>query len=100
MGSRLTDFFRRVFGGDYKSPTAENADAVEYKGYLIRPLPRGRGSEWTTEGAITKHSADRVMEHRFIRVDTHGDKTDAVAFCVAKAKQIIDERGDRMFDEA
>jgi hypothetical protein len=38
-----------------------------------------------------------VKEHKFIRVDTHTSKDDAVAFSITKAQQIIDEQGDRIF---
>jgi hypothetical protein len=38
-----------------------------------------------------------VKEHRFIRVDTHASKDDAIAFSITKAQQIIDEQGDRIF---
>ena len=40
---------------------------------------------------------DGVKEHKFIRVDTHSSKDDAVAFSITKAQQIIDEQGDRIF---
>lgn len=98
MGSRFIKFLHRVLGGRPESPITETAGTVNYKGYLIRAAPRVRGSEWTTEGMITKQFAGSAKEHYLIRVDIHGDKDEAITFCIARAKQIIDEQGDRMFD--
>jgi hypothetical protein len=36
-------------------------------------------------------------EHRFVRAETHATLDEAVAFSLAKARQIIDEQGDRLF---
>jgi hypothetical protein len=38
-----------------------------------------------------------VKTHRFVRADTYNGREDAIAFTIAKAKQIIDQVGDRMF---
>ena len=51
-------------------------------------------------GVITKSFPDGVKKHKFIRVDTHTSKDDAVAFSITKAQQIIDEQGDRIFRNA
>ena len=50
-----------------------------------------------TAGTITKAFPDGAKEHKFVRADTYSNRDDAVAFCITKAKQIIDEQGDRMF---
>jgi hypothetical protein len=76
---------------------APAAPAVEYKGYRIRPTPFRANGHYQTAGIIEKDTPEGVKEHRFIRADTHQSKEDAVAFVVAKAKQIIDLQGDRMF---
>ncbi len=73
------------------------AQAVEYQGYRITPAPQRQASGWNTAGVITKTFDDGMKEHRFIRVDTHANKDDAVAFSITKAQQIIDEQGDRIF---
>ncbi len=48
---------------------------------------------------VTKQFADGVKEHRFIRADAHGTKDDAEAFSIAKAKKIVDEQWDRLFQD-
>jgi hypothetical protein len=40
-----------------------------------------------------------VKEHHFIRAETHGTKDAADAFSILKAKQIIDEQGDRLLED-
>ena len=70
---------------------------VEYKGFRITPAPERQPSGWNTAGLIAKTFEDGVKEHRFVRVDTHTSKDDAIAFSITKAQQIIDEQGDRLF---
>jgi hypothetical protein len=41
-----------------------------------------------------------LREHRFVRADTHGSADQAREFAIVKARQIIDEQGDRLFDHA
>jgi hypothetical protein len=92
----LMDALRNLFrpGGGTGEATAQ---AVEYHGYRITPAPQRQGSGWNTAGVITKAFDDGVKEHRFVRVDTHASKDDAVAFSITKAQQIIDQQGDRIF---
>lgn len=100
MSSKFSNFLRHVMAPKRKEATdQESGTAVDYKGCTIRPTPRRQGSRWLTAGVIRKRFADGVKEHRFIRADTHGVKDDADAFSIAKAKQIIDEQGDRLFRE-
>ncbi|MFQ6016987.1 MAG: HlyU family transcriptional regulator [Kiloniellaceae bacterium] len=100
MGSRFTEFLRRLMAPKKKETShQESKSGVEYEGYTIRPASRREGAQWLTAGVITKRFAEGVKEHRFIRAETHGTKDDADAFSVAKAKQIIDELGDRLFQK-
>ena len=55
---------------------------------------------WLTVGVITKAVDGDTKEHHFIRADTYGSKQDADDCSVLKAKQIIDEQGDKMFRNA
>ncbi len=100
MASILGGFLRRLTGGD-SAETAPGArgPAVAYQGYAIHPAPRRQGSQWLTAGLITKAYPDGAKEHYFIRAETHPSQDDASAFAVVKAKQIIDERGDKLFTD-
>jgi hypothetical protein len=72
-------------------------EAVEYKGYRIRPQPYRTNDQYQTAGTIERATPEGVREHRFVRADTYRSRDDAIAFTIAKAKQIIDQQGDRMF---
>jgi hypothetical protein len=88
---------RRVFGGRGAAGLAAAGEPVEYRGFQITPAPQRQGSGWNTAGVISKTFDDGIKEHRFVRVDTHTSKDDAIAFSITKAQQIIDEQGDRLF---
>jgi hypothetical protein len=81
-------------GGASDTPAAP---PVEYKGYRIRPAPYPSNGQYQTAGSIEKDTPEGTKEHRFVRADTYGSRDDAIAFTVSKAKQIIDQQGDRIF---
>lgn len=87
----------RLFGGD-GSKEAAPAEAVEYNGFRIRPAPYAAEGQFQTAGVIEKDYPEGTREHRFVRAERHGSKDEAASFSIAKGRQIIDERGDRIFD--
>ncbi len=86
---------KSLFGGGEGEEAV--ADKVDYNGFSIQPAPERRDGGWNTAGLITKTVDGEEKEHRFIRVDTHSNRDDAVSFSITKAQQIIDEQGDRLF---
>ena len=97
----ILDTLRGLFGGGAGRAGVEAVgEPVEYNGYTIQPAPQRQSSGWNTAGVIRKEFPDGMREHRFVRVDTHTSKDDAVAFSVLKARQIIDEQGERLFRSA
>ncbi len=100
MSSRLTGFLGKLFGAGAPGEGPQEAGTtVDYKGYTIRPASRRQGSQWLTVGVISKAFDDDIKEHQFIRADTYGTKQDADDCSVLKAKQIIDEQGDKLFQK-
>ena len=97
MASELKLCGRRLTGGsaaDADTDTGE--EAVDYDGYRIRPMPyKARGHP--TCGIIEKELSGERKQHRFVRAETHPSREGAVAFSISKAKQLIDEQGDRLF---
>lgn len=91
----LKSLFSRTGTGETAAPPEE---AVEYKGFRIRPAPYPAGSGHQTAGIIEKDFESGTKEYRFVRAETHPSRNDAVAFAVTKGKQIIDEQGDRVFE--
>jgi len=94
MAAGLTALWRRFLGRDAAEP---RNDAIEYNGYRIRPAPYRRAGQYQTCGIIEKEIAEETKEHRFIRAEMHPTREAAVVFSIAKAKQIIDEQGERLF---
>ena len=93
----ILDALRGLFGGSGAAGLAATGEPVEYRGYRITPAPERQPSGWNTAGVIAKTFDDGIKEQRFIRVDTHSSRDDAIAFSITKAQQIIDEQGDRLF---
>lgn len=98
MFSKLKAAWTRLAGASgAATPGQPTGPAVEYNGYRIRPAPYRSGGQFQTAGVIEKDFPDGPKEHKFIRAETHPSEDDAKAFAVTKAKQIIDQQGDRMF---
>ena len=91
----LKALFARLFGGGGAEAPAE--EAVEYEGFRIRPAPYRRAGMYQTAGIIEKEIGGELKEHRFVRAETHSSHQEAAAYSVTKAKQIIDEQGERLF---
>jgi len=98
MFAKLKAAFTRLAGGQSGGePQEVAADVVDYKGYRIRPAPYKTSGQYQTAGVIAKDFAEGVKEHRFVRAEAHPSVDDAIAFTITKAKQIIDQQGDRIF---
>ena len=94
MTAMLKGLWGRLFSRDTAEPSG---DAIEYDDYRIRPTPYRSQGQYQTCGVIEKVIAGEVREHRFIRAELHPSREAAVEFSIAKAKQIIDEQGDKLF---
>lgn len=97
MPTFLESLKARFFGSPSAEPEAPAGEAVEYKGFRLRAAPFPAKGQFQTAGIIEKDTPDGVKEHRFVRADTHPSKDDAAEFSIRKAKQIVDEQGDRIF---
>ena len=102
MTSLLKSVWARLAGGsarEHVSGSEEPAAQAEHKGFRIRATPYSAPGGWQTAGVIEKASDSGVREHRFVRAETHPSRGDAASFTIAKARQIIDERGERVFGQ-
>jgi hypothetical protein len=93
---KLVDFFCNLVKSKGEE---EPGEAVEYKGYTIRPAPKRENGRFYTAGIISKSFPEGVKEHRFIRADIHPSREGASEQAISKAQRIIDERGDQLFTE-
>jgi hypothetical protein len=96
----MFNILKRLFGTGAPADSPDTAaDAVEYKGFRIRPDPYRANGQFQTAGVIEHDTPEGVKEHRFVRAEKHPSRDDAVTFSVFKGKQIIDEQGSRIFGE-
>ena len=97
MLEKLKAAWSRLASGGGHPSNGPAIQTVEYKGYRIKPAPYRANDQYQTAGVIEKDTPEGVKEHRFVRADTYHSRDDAIAFTVSKAKQIIDQQGDRIF---
>ena len=89
-------FLSQMFSGSDKPPEA--ADPVDYKDFQIIAAPTPADQGWRVAGTITRAGADgETQTHNFIRADTVGDRDAAIEMTLRKARQTIDEQGERLF---
>lgn len=94
----LTNLFKSIFGsGSDSKASSHAADAIEYNGFTIVAEPMKEGGQYRTAGTISKTVDGELRETKFIRADNNADLQSAIEHCEYKAKQIIDEQGDGMF---
>lgn len=84
----------KLFGGkkDDAAPAAASS-SEDYKGFRVTPNPMREGSQFRIAAKIEKDG--RV--HQLIRADTVGSQDEAVSLSMGKARQVIDEQGERIF---
>jgi hypothetical protein len=91
-------FLSKLFGGG-GGGSAEPAAAPgeDYKGFTIRPTPTKIGSEYQLAGKIEKNVGGELKTYNFVRADRLSSRDDAAARALDKARQLIDEQGERLF---
>ncbi len=92
-------FLKKLFGGGSASATpAGSVKQVEHKGYTIDAQPYQEGGQYQLAGIISKDIDGVRKEHRFVRADRFASVDEAAEFALAKGRQIIDERGEKVFE--
>ncbi len=84
----------KLFGGAAKP----QPDPETYKGFTIIPTPIREGSRYRISARIEKEVGGAMKTHTLIRADTLDDPDAANQASLGKARQMIDEQGDRVFD--
>ncbi len=85
----------RLFGGKHRQgdAPAPAASSEDHKGFRITPQPIREGGQYRVCALIEKDG----RKHELIRADTMASLDEAIARSLSKARQIIDEQGDRLF---
>jgi hypothetical protein len=96
---RRMSFWTKLLGGGSRgsAPKAVAGRTEEYKGFTIAPAPYLEGGQYQLAGTITKEVGGSLKEHKFVRADRFSSAEDAVEFTLIKARQIIDQQGDKVF---
>ena len=90
-------FWKSLFGGGSSGGAETASEPLEYNGFIIRAAPYKAEGQYQTAGTIEKVIDGITKEHKFIRADRHASYDDAVEFSRGKARQIVDQQGERMF---
>ena len=88
---------KKVFGGSGEA-APQPSDPMEYEGYSVVAMPRQLSGGWSTEGVISREVDGELKSCPFIRADTCMSREDVVNMAFSKARKIIDEQGERMFE--
>jgi hypothetical protein len=93
-------FWKSLFGGGSSESAGEAKPSapVEYNGFIIRAAPYKAEGQYQTAGIVEKDVNGVRKEHKFVRADRHASYDDAVEFSLAKARQIVDQMGERVFN--
>ena len=76
-------------------PAAPASGAEDYRGFRITPGPIREGGHYRVAARIDKDG----RSHRLLRADTFASLDEATALSLSKARQMIDEQGDRLFGD-
>ncbi|MDZ7709628.1 MAG: HlyU family transcriptional regulator [Roseovarius sp.] len=86
----------RLFGSGAKRE-AQELPADDYNGFRITPAPQEESDGYRVGARIEKEIGGEVKVHHFLRADVVRDRDEAAALSLRKAKQVIDEQGERIF---
>ena len=89
-------FLKKFFGGGGSKPEPD-AQTETYKDFQITATPIREGSTYRVCALIEKDVGGEVKRHELIRADTVEGRAAAEVASVRKAKQMIDEQGERIF---
>lgn len=93
----LGKFFKFLLGG--AAQTAEVSEPVDYKGFKIEAMPLDEDGKYRTAGYISGELDGESKRVQFIRADVNADRQMAVDHSISKAKQIIDEQGEKLLNK-
>jgi hypothetical protein len=92
-------FLKKLFGGGAAKPEEKPAGAepVHHKGFDIIADPIREGSVYRIAARIEKDVDGERRSQRMVRADTTNILEEAVETSVFKAKQVIDQQGEGLF---
>jgi hypothetical protein len=93
----LAGLLRRLFG---KASEADRVTATEdYDGFEIQATPLRESDGWRVAGRVLWRRDGEVLQYDYVRADSFPSADNATAMTLAKGRQLIDERGQGLFDD-
>lgn len=89
--------FKRLFGSGGAAQIAKPAAEAEHKGFAIVVTPKPENGQYRLHGTISKTVDGESKTHTLIRADIFPDADQCAEVTIRKAKQVIDEQGERIF---
>ena len=86
----------RLFGKG--GAPASASEPEHHEGFAIYPEPIREGGKWRISARIVKIVGGTEKTHLLIRADTLDSEDAAITASLGKARQMIDEQGERLFD--
>jgi len=86
----------RLFGSSNPA-SKQDAEPELYEGCRIYPEPVPDGGKFRLAARIEKDIDGETRSHSLIRADLLDDKNSASEAACRKARQVIDEQGERLF---
>lgn len=90
-------FLKKLFGGGGDGAGGSEVASESYKEFSITPTPIKEGGTYRVSARIEKTIDGETHSHTLVRADTVEVFQTAQEASVRKAKQVIDEQGDRIF---
>ncbi len=88
----------RLFGSKGSGSAAKEVEPEIHEGFRVFAEPAKTASGWRLTARIEKEIGGTLKTHQLIRADTFDSHDAAIEAAGAKARQVIDEQGDRLFD--
>ncbi|MDU8930001.1 HlyU family transcriptional regulator [Alisedimentitalea sp. MJ-SS2] len=85
----------KLFGG--KPQAQQQAEPELYKDFAIFPEPSKEAHGYRIGARIEKEVGGDLKIHQMIRADTYGGEGTAIEASLSKARQLIDEQGEKIF---
>ena len=86
---------KKLFGG---SDAAKEPEFEEYEGFRIYPEPMKESGGYRLAARIEKEVDGEARVHRLIRADVFNASEGAAKAALDKAKILIDQMGEKLFD--
>ncbi len=92
---RCMSFLSKLFGGGSASKSESSPEI--YKDFRIFVALLKDGSQYRVGARIEKDFNGETKSHQMIRADSFASEDQAAEVTLIKAKQFIDQQGDRIF---